>query len=626
MSWRRAGFALFMGVTAAYLAWRLIATLNPLSPVYSVVFLASEGVGAIAAFVFYAFLTAPRRSDEPPAPPVGLEVDVFIATYNEDPELLRTTAVAARDMEYPHRTWLCDDGRRESVRLLAEELGVGYLTRPRNEHFKAGNLNEALARTTGDLVVTLDADHVPRRAFLMRTLGYFADPSVAFVQTPQVYYNIDSFQHALHARRRLLWHESSVFHHAMQPGAGHYGAAFFVGTGAVLRRSALDEIGGFATGSITEDIHTSMRLHARGHRSVYRDEALGFMLAADTPLAYLVQRLRWAQGSMQLLRWENPVRVRGLSAWQRVGYLNAMGSYLLSYQHVVFYLAPILYLLLGWSPISLELGVGMGWFFAYITFGLVTFRVLAAPHGRLFLAEVFKLVNLSVFVLASLTVLEPQGLRFRVTPKGSHGGLPWSFLVAPLLLLVGSLTATGVGVTGLVGGSASNPGATLLTTAFAAFFSVVAAISLLHTFERRETSDEFAVPVRLEALLDGQPALLERMSLHHAYLRVAASTEPGRAVTLHIVGLELAHAITGQVLATTAARPGSGDVVVKVVLDPLPPAVRDALDRLFFEYALPSFFAEFTDTPPGPPPILFTGLRRVERGKEPILPVRPGVL
>lgn len=619
---KRALFALYAALSVSYLVWRAAFTLSPESPVYAALFFAAEVVGVAASFIFYAFVTTPRARAEPPVPRPGLSVDVLITTYNEDPRLLRTTAVAARDMHYPHRTFLCDDGRREEVRALARELGVSYLARPTNEHFKAGNQNHALAATDGELVATFDADHVPRRDFLLRTLGYFDDERTAFVQTPQVYYNVDSFQHSVSARKKTLWHEASLFHHAMQPGADRYGAAFFVGTGAVVRRRALADVGGFATGSITEDIHTSMRLHAHGWRSRYVDEALGYMLAADTPLAYVVQRLRWAQGSMQLLRSENPLFKRGLTAWQRLGYLNAMGVYLLSFQHLLFYVAPALFLLFGMSPIDVQHAGALPIFAAYVAASLALYKVVAAPHARLFLGEVFKLVNLPVFLLASLTFIEPRGLRFRVTPKGAHAGLPSAFLAVPAALCALCVVAAGAGVAALVAGTERNAGALAMTTGFAAYFAVVAAIALLHCLERKEADEGFAFPVRLPALLDDgvveRDVRVERLSRTHAYVRAASAPAPGALVRLRVLG--------ARVPARVVALADGG--VAKLAFDDVDPAFADALDAHVFETAVPAFFARFKDAPSGPPPAAVAAEDAPfdPPTEELLLPVRPGML
>ncbi|ODU01576.1 MAG: hypothetical protein ABS89_07125 [Thiobacillus sp. SCN 63-1177] len=185
-------------------------------------------------------------------PALGLKVDVFIPTYNEDVEMVRRTALAARAMKYPHETWILDDGNREAMREMAQSLGVRYLARTDNAHAKAGNLNHALPHSTADLIATFDADHAPRQDFLLKTLGYFSDPNVAFVQTPQDFYNLDSFQNRTDPGSRVAWSEQSLFFRVIQRGKDYWNAAFYCGSCAVIRRQSLDAIGGFATGTVTE--------------------------------------------------------------------------------------------------------------------------------------------------------------------------------------------------------------------------------------------------------------------------------------------------------------------------------------------------------------------------------------
>ena len=198
---RRVAFGAYVVTSIAYLVWRVSNTLNPDAPLYSWVFFGLETYAVACAITFYA-ITLERRDPKPRCPAPGQRVDVFICTYNEPVRLLRRTARRALALQYPHRTWLLDDGRRADVQALARQLGCDYLTRERNTHYKAGNLNNALAHTDGDLVVVLDADHLVRRDLLTKLVGYFDDPRVALVQTPQVFYNIDSFQHHFRARLR----------------------------------------------------------------------------------------------------------------------------------------------------------------------------------------------------------------------------------------------------------------------------------------------------------------------------------------------------------------------------------------------------------------------------------------
>lgn len=592
MSGKQILVAVHTALALPYLAWRAGWTLNFEHPIYAVVFLLAEAFCVVTSWVFYQLVSA---RGEPPSPPPTTRrptIDVLICTYNEDPDLLRTTAVAARDMDGAPKVWLCDDGRRPEVEALAKAIGVGYLTRPSNEHFKAGNLNHALAHTAGELVLVLDADHVPRAAMAERLASFFADPQVGLVQTPQVYYNIDSYQHHVSNRTRRLWHEATVFHHMMQPGAQRKNAAFFVGTGAMLRRTALDGVGGFATGSITEDIHTSMRLHGAGWRSVYVDEALGFLLAPDTPLAYAGQRLRWAQGAMQILRSDGLRLHPGLSAWQRITYLNSLAGYLAAWQQTLFYVAPALFLLFGLTPIAVDPHVGFPIFVARIAFDLLVYRIVAAPHARLFLGECYKILTVALFLRASATLLAPEGLRFRVTPKGRHAGLPLEIVLPALVLFVLNLTAAGVGIARLLRAE-EMPGAVVLTTFFAGQFAVAAALALTHAWERRGAHEPFAFPVHLPAA----PGLLvRRLNREVAYAVARTPVVAGALVPLEL-GLE--RPVPARV---TAAERGTDGQIVRLSLADLAPEDHDRLDRYLFQTALPTFLSGLRDAPPGPPP------------------------
>jgi cellulose synthase (UDP-forming) len=590
---RRLLFGAYAVQALAYLVWRGLFTLNPEHPIYAGIFFVAEAFCIASSLVFYKLIVA--RGPSPVAtPPAEMPtVDVFLCTLNEELDLLRTSAVAARDMQGPHRTWICDDGRRDTVRALAAELGVGYLTREGNEHFKAGNLNNALAATNGELVLVLDADHVARRGMLARLSPLFADPSVALVQTPQVYYNVDSYQHALSSRR--LWHEAVLFHHVMQPGASRLNAAFFVGTGAMLRRSALERVGGFATGSITEDIHTSMRLHAAGFRSLYVDEALGFLLAPDTPLAYARQRLRWAQGAMQILRRDHPLRMRGLSGWQKVAYLNSLAGYLAAWQHLIFYLAPGLFALAAFSPIAVDPTLALPVFVAHIAVDLFIYKLLAAPYARLFLGECYKVLSVAIYVRASATLLSPEGLRFRVTPKGRHAGLPLEIVLPAAGLFAFNLTAFGAGVFRLFRGD-PHPGALVLATFFAGQFAFASALALVHAWDRRRAHEPYTFPVVLPQP-DG--AEIRRLSHDTAWLSTPDRPAAGDRVSLDLTLAGVPRPVPGVVQA--AAREGGGHVV-RVALGPLTGSERDAMDAFFFNNAVPRFLGAFTDAPAGPAP------------------------
>src|SRR5262249_36620899 len=201
-------------------------------------------------------------------------------------EILERTLRAARAMDYPRLAiHVLDDGYRDEVRELALQLGAHYLRGPR-EHAKAGNLNAALAQTRGDLVAIFDTDHIPTRTFLRETVPPFEDPDVGVVQTPHVFRNPDIFQRAFHLEGRIP-NEADLFNRGIQPARDTWGGAFFVGSGAVFRREALESIGGFQLLSITEDIHTCMHMHGAGWRSGFVDKTLAVGLAAEGLSSYV---------------------------------------------------------------------------------------------------------------------------------------------------------------------------------------------------------------------------------------------------------------------------------------------------------------------------------------------------
>jgi cellulose synthase (UDP-forming) len=420
-----------VAVSVYYLSWRALDTFNPHAVWLSLLLFLAECYG-LFMFFLHMFLTWDTRSlerslglgadqhleDAAMPSPVSSSVDVFIPTYNESVSLLRKSVLAARDLRLEHATWVLDDGRRSDVQAMCEELGVGYLTRDSNEHAKAGNINAALTRTHGEFVVVLDADFIALPNLLERTLGHFRDRRLAFVQLPQAFYNVDSIQH-VGGDIRTGWHEQSLFYDVIQPGKNRWNSAFWCGSPAVVRRAALESVGGAATGTITEDILTSMRLHATGWRSLYHNEILAVGVAPGDLDGFRTQRLRWAQGSMQILRGrENPLLKRGLTLAQRVNYFASMTTYFQAVQLAVLVSMPTLVLLTGQSPIANLGGSFFLRFVPYLIVTLVASKLLGGTRQRLLWDQYFSFLRLFTFLRAlPVLVLGGKRLRFRVTPK-----------------------------------------------------------------------------------------------------------------------------------------------------------------------------------------------------------------
>ena len=590
---RTLALAVFVAAAIAYLGWRIAFTLNPAAPIYSWVFFTLEAYATACAITFFA-ITLRRDDRAAPPPREGRAVDVFICTYNEPAALLRQTIRRALAMRYPHRTFVLDDGRRAEIRALAAELGCEYLTRDRNTHYKAGNLNHALGQTDGELIVVLDADHLVRRDFLDRLLGYFDDDRVALVQTPQVFYNVDSFQHHFRPEQRRLWHEGAIFHHAMQPGANRWNAAFFVGTGAIVRRSAVVSIGGFATGSVTEDAFTSMRLHAAGFRSVYHDEPLGYLIAPESLVQYLTQRLRWGQGSMQILRLENPLWRRGLTIRQRILYAAALSSFSQAVVHLAYYLAPAVFLLGGPAPLRAEQPIDFAPLVAHIAIDLVFFKLWLGPLARPLIAECFKFLNFYVFLRSLGGYLKRAGgLAFKVTTKGRDTGASLRLLAPQAVLLLLNVMAFGHGILRLSTGDDSAVGAlgVGLATLFAGLFVVVGTMTFLFAMVRIAAHGEYTFPDQIPARLRADEGELPATVLRANEAELHALVRGGRPIAAGdelAIALELGHdplEVRGRV---TAVAPAADGAIVRVEL--IEPSI-DARDRFFdrfVEHALPT--------------------------------------
>lgn len=412
---RSAIVLLFVVVGLWYLHWRF-PTLAPDAPFLAGLLYAAEIYGFISALL-HLLMTWRLTIREAPAPEPGLSVDVFIPTYNESVDIVRKTVLAARQMDYAHETWLLDDGHRAEMKALAERLGVRYLAREKNLHAKAGNLNNALAHSHGQFIAIFDADHAPQRNFLTRTLGYFKDSNVGFVQTPQDFFNLDSYQHRLKTRKKRLWTEQSLFFKVIQRGKDYWNAAFFCGSCAVVRRSALTEIGGIATDTITEDLHTSIRLHKAGYRSVYHAESLAYGIAPANVVPFLKQRVRWGQGAMQVLRKEGILFDRRLTLVQKLNYLASMLTYFDGWQKGIFYVLPAVVLLTGILPIQASGDEFLLHFIPYYLLNFIVFEEVGRGYGGTLYIEQYNFARFAAFAWATLTIFGGKR-EFMVTNKG----------------------------------------------------------------------------------------------------------------------------------------------------------------------------------------------------------------
>jgi cellulose synthase (UDP-forming) len=572
-----------------YIIWRYAATLNRAALWFAIPVVVAESYSLISTALFVLNLWRPTRRVSPP-PIEGATVDVFITTYNESIDLVRRTAEAATQIRWPSdssspllNVYVLDDGGRPEMAAVTQELGCGYISRGdewvgKPRHAKAGNVNNALLETSGEYVLILDCDQIPDPRFVERTIGYFRDELVAFVQTPQRFYNIppgDPFGA-----------DASLFYGPVQQGKDGWNAAFFCGSNAILRREALMQLGlidyaiemeqrvtrrlrqlergvaraqrrargdpqvkaalerleadlaeahqaleegaplervsdrirqavsqaqqavqeaavqadldaiardlrelsgdaldegtgaqaariaqdlgdpsvhiaeqvaeqvaaeapaspqevgvpeeaiedlaltredeaipvlGLPTFSITEDMAVAMRLHARGWRSVFHCEVLAHGLAPEDLCATLQQRLRWAQGTIQIAVRENPLWMKGLTLPQRLQYFTTIYSYFSGFFTLIYLLAPILYLATGIAPVSTFSGEFLWRLVPYLVLNKLIF--LHAAHGIPTLrGEQYSVSLFPLWIQAVVSVLAGRKPRFAVTPKERQSG------------------------------------------------------------------------------------------------------------------------------------------------------------------------------------------------------------
>lgn len=437
----------------------------------------------------------PKR--EPPSPPRGLKVDVFIPTLNEDISILRRTILGCLRMSYPHKVFVLDDGKRPEVRKLCEELGCGYITREDNKNAKAGNLNNALKYTDGDFIAVFDADHVPNPEFLERTLGYFRDPKVAFVQTPQDFYNVDSYQHRI--VRGKLWHEQALFFRVIMRGKDRLNSSFFCGSCAVIRRKALEDIGGFATGTVTEDLHTSVKLHSKGWRSVYHPEPLAYGLAPSGIGPYKTQRERWGRGAMQVFVKDNPLLVKGLSLSQRLSYMASMITYFDGFQKLIYYVAPIVVLTADVYPIDTPLSEFLLFFIPHFLLSILAFEEMSRGYGRMHILEQYNVLRFLTFMKSVLGFFDFGKVRFKVTDKSIRIKGDVKEVLPQILLSACTIAGIVCGLWKLP--TSARPDVYAANIFWASVNLTLTFLALLWTLRRKQRRRNFRFPANVPAIV-----------------------------------------------------------------------------------------------------------------------------
>ena len=419
---------LSLTVSCRYIWWRYTSTLNwddPVSLVCGLVLLFAETYAWIVLVLGYFQVIWPLNRQPVPLPKdmsLWPSVDIFVPTYNEDLNVVKNTIYASLGIDWPKdklKVWILDDGGREEFRQFAKQVGVEYIARTSHEHAKAGNINNALKYAKGEFVSIFDCDHVPTRSFLQMTMGWFLkEKKLAMMQTPHHFFSPDPFERNL-GRFRKTPNEGTLFYGLVQDGNDMWDATFFCGSCAVIRRGPLDQIGGIAVETVTEDAHTSLRLHRLGNTSAYMRIPQAAGLATESLSAHIGQRIRWARGMVQIFRLDNPLMGKGLKFAQRLCYVNAMFHFLSGIPRLIFLTAPLAFLLLHAYIIYAPAIMIALFVMPHMVHASLTNSKIQGKFRHSFWSEIYETVLAWYIAPPTLVALiNPHKGKFNVTAKG----------------------------------------------------------------------------------------------------------------------------------------------------------------------------------------------------------------
>jgi cellulose synthase (UDP-forming) len=437
-------------MTMRYFYWRFTTTLefeSSLEAVLGYLLLSAELYGLVIMLLGYFQNSWPYKRESVPLPSdenLWPHVDIFVPTYNEPLSIVKITIIAAKLIDWPEdklHIYLLDDGNRPEFKKFASELGVNYIARKDNRHAKAGNLNNALKESKSEFVAIFDCDHIPCRSFLQMTMGlFFKDNKLAIVQTPHYFFSPDPIERNLKVHREVP-NEGELFYGIVQEGNDLWNASFFCGSCAVLKREPLEEVGGVAVETVTEDAHTALKISRLGYNLSYLAIPLAAGLATDSLFAHVNQRIRWARGMAQIFRIDNPFFGKGLKFGQRICYSTAMVGFFYGVPRVLFLLAPLAYLLAGLQIYQAFALTVFSFAIPHVVMSQIAGHKVQAQFRHSFWGEIYDTL-LSPYVLLPVLValINPKLGSFNVTKKGGQTSANDYFdlrIATPIIILLG---------------------------------------------------------------------------------------------------------------------------------------------------------------------------------------------
>jgi cellulose synthase (UDP-forming) len=512
--------ALSLTVSLRYMYWRLTSTLafeGWMDVLFGYGLLVAELYSLLVLTLGYLQTAWPLRREPQlmTAPPSEWPtVDVFIPSYNEALDIVSLTIFAAQAIDWPQdklRVHVLDDGRREEFRDFCNNIGVNYLVRDNNHHAKAGNLNEALKVTDGEFVAIFDADHVPTRSFLQICIGWFyKDPKLAMLQTPHFFFSPDPFEKNLNTFRSVP-NEGELFYGLVQDGNDLWNATFFCGSCALMRRSALMDVGGIAVETLTEDAHTALKMNRAGYNTAYLAIPQAAGLATESLARHIRQRIRWARGMAQIFRTDNPLAGKGLKFGQRLCYLNAMLHFFYGLPRLIFLTAPLTYLFFGAHIFQASALMISAYVLPHVLHANLTNSRIQGRFRHSFWNEVYETV-LAWYIMGPvlLALINPKLGGFNVTDKGgviTDTHFDWKLARPYIVLLTLNVVGMLFGLWQLAMGDPAAMTTILINMAWTLYNIIISSASMAVASETRQVRSEPRVAAELPArvqLADGR--------------------------------------------------------------------------------------------------------------------------
>lgn len=501
-------FSILLGFS--YLAWRVLFTIDYSMGATNLIWPAMLLLAEIYSFVVFAIFAYASinirkhkhytRTKDPDYFP---SVDIFICTYNESENILRDTIMGCKNIDYQNKKiYLLDDGNRPAMKKMAHDLGINYIKRESNEGFKAGNINNALQYTDGELIAVFDADHIPVSTFLLELVDYFRSRNTGIVQTPQHFMNPDPFQKNLKFGRPQA-NEQDLFFRVIQPGLAMWGAAICAGTNFIVRREPLMKVGGIPHNTVTEDMDLGLRLKSLGFVLRYHNKPLAVGLAPETFRDYVSQRLRWASGTIQIFLFNRRVFFKSLTGPQKTFYLSGLLYYFFGFPRLIFLMSPILYLLFDIKPLSASLyQVGAFLLSCYLS-KILFFSTVAKDYRNFLFTDVYETAICFYLSLGVIkTLLNPRKIKFSITRKGVDASKTDFMMFLPQFVILGFAIASFIIPVYYLYTHIFSIDALLINLLLNLFNTIVLIFSIKVALEKENFRKERRIPMRIEANLE----------------------------------------------------------------------------------------------------------------------------